>query len=205
VGDWYDWTKTEFDPNADTYTIKTNQGEEYVFDLATGRKLRTKSDWDIGVAIIVVCVPTLILGLCRHARSKHHAGWRQRWWQVSLGEAFLLATVASVLLTVARFSTTLSISVASIGFGGGGIAQFVTRGRLSWWLGGFVAVYGTFIGLIIFSTLGAALIMRLSLPSVPAIGLLVGCCAAGWLTGALVGGRVAKRCETHTPLVIDAR
>ena len=187
---WDEWSATEFDPNANTFTVRTNHAEDSVFDVTTGRKLHTYSDWDLWAAVFLVCIPAVIYGFHRTASTNLPATGRPRIWQVSLAEILLLMLVGAVLLTLARFSIVLSAAVVLIGLGGGAIAQLIARGRLSWWIGGLTAVYGAFIGLVLFGTFGELLIWRVSwLNGYVILAVLVGSsrswrsdwCTGGWI------------------------
>src|SRR5687768_1401624 len=141
-------------------TVNTNRGEEFVFDFATGTKVRTRSVWNVGLAIYLVMIPLLVYGSCHCGIQSSHSRGGRRTFQFSMAELLLLATIASALLALARYSITVSVAVATIGLVGGAIAQIVARGRLSWFTGSFLAVYGTIVGLVLFATLGEKLAWR---------------------------------------------
>ena len=110
-----------------------------------------------------------------------------------MAELLLLATIASALLALARYSITVSVAVATIGLVGGAIAQIVARGRLSWFTGSFLAVYGTIIGLVLFATLGEKLAWRGIWPFDEfAFAILIGLPVLGMVLGAILGGWCCK-------------
>ncbi len=112
-----------------------------------------------------------------------------------MAELLLLATIASALLALARYSITVSVAVAAIGLVGGAIAQIVARGRLSWFTGSFLAVYGTIVGLVLFATL-EKLMWRGTWPFYDfAFAILIGCAVLGMVVGAILGGWVARQRE----------
>jgi hypothetical protein len=198
---WHTWTDEKFDPVENTYTITTSFGEKHVFDLTTGKTVSTRSAWDAAVVLILVGVPLLFSAYGRYIAAHSTISHRQAGWQLSMAEMLLIAAVVSVLLAIGKYSVILATAVAVIGFVGGGLAQFVQRGRAAWWLGGFAAVYGTLVGMIVFGTMGGAAIVCWELPSEVATGLLAVCCVSGWLMGAWAGGRLARWREQNTALV----
>lgn len=194
---WVDWTITMDSSRAETVTVNTNRGEEFVFDFTTGTKVRTKSVWNVGLAIFFVLIPLIVYGSCHCGIPRSHSGGRVRTFQFSIAELLLLATIASALLALARCSIPVSAAVATVGLVGGAIAWCVARGRLSWFTGSFLAVYGTIVGLVLFATLGEKLIWRGIWPFDEfALAILAGCAVVGMVLGAVIGGWVARQRES---------
>lgn len=193
---WIDWTITTDASHGGMVTVNTNQGEEFIFDFATGSKVRTKSVWDVGLAIYLVMIPLLVYGACHCGIQRSHSRGGQRTFQFSMAELLLLATIASALLALARYSITVSVAVAAVGLVGGAIAQIVARGRLSWFTGSFLAAYGTIVGLVLFAMMGEKLAWRGIWPFDEfAFPILIGCAVLGMVLGAILGGCVARHCE----------
>jgi hypothetical protein len=190
---WVDWTITTDAAHVGMVTVNTNRGEEFVFDLTTGSKVRTKSVWNVGLAIYLVLIPLIVYGSCHCGISRSHSSNGPRTFQFLMAELLLLATIASALLALARYSIAVSVAVAIVGLVGGAIAWSVARGRLSWFTGSFLAVYGTIVGLVSFATLGEKLVWQELWPfSEFALSILIGCAAVGMVVGAVIGGWVAR-------------
>jgi hypothetical protein len=191
---WGEWTDTTYDPAANTFTVKTNRAEEFVFDVATGKKIRTSSYWDRFVLVFLPGIPILIFAIHRMASRTSQRNVSGARWRVSMAEALLLITIVAMLLALARFSAVVSAAVLLLGLGGGAVAQLVARGRRAWWLGGILAVYGSVLGLILFSVFVEPMIWKLPrLNENVVLAVMGGLFVMGAVSGAVFGGLLAKK------------
>ncbi|MGE3641940.1 MAG: hypothetical protein AB7G28_25585 [Pirellulales bacterium] len=190
---WGKWTDAAYDPATNTFTVETNRAEEFVFDVTTGRKIRTSSHWDRWALILLLGIPVLIFGSRQIVGRTPQSNANARCWRVSMAETLLPVTIVAMLLALTRFSLVISIAVLLMGLGGGAVAQIVGRSRRAWWFGGIASIYGSLVGLILFGVLVEPMLLKIqSLSGSIFITIIVGLFAVGGIAGALVGGLLAK-------------
>jgi hypothetical protein len=200
-----EWTELSYDSIANTVTVKTNLPEEFVFDMVTGSKQYSESTWDWWSLVFLVIIPPLIYTACRISQVKVRSEPRRTRWQWSTAESLVFITGAALLLAIARVSIAASIVVLLLVVGGGAVAQFVARGRVSWWIGSLSAVYGAFVSLILYGMLCGLQFWRLRWSTFDLlVPLTVAVCLAGGVAGALLGGRIARKSIGSPPAHPDA-
>lgn len=183
------WEEVTFDAANNTYTIQTSQHEEFVFDIRTGKKIRTTSLWNKCLGVFLVFIPLLVIA-SRRITGKQPSTKK---WQFSMGGLLLLMTTCSALLAL----STVSIKLAGVAIGsavlGGAIAYFIARRRQAWFTGGLLAVYGLVAGPVLF-----ALVLEPLLRVDPvALAILSLCSLLGCLAGAIFAGRLEKQQLPH--------
>lgn len=190
--------KASFDPEALTYTVKTSQSEEMVFDITTGKIVRRWSLWPFYLGVPFFGVPAALFGYyrIRPQQTKAERTKRPKWAQFSLRGMLLFVTAVCIFLWGTSFNFLWDMSFTSvfviacmvIVFLGGGIAWICSKTRQAWMIGAILALYGSFFGLVAWARIGdffdwwrympAATIW--TIVALELVGVLAGGLVAGW-------------------------
>lgn len=91
------------DDAAGTFSIETGQRDVIVFDLATGRVVRSRSPWAIYLLAPVVAVPLVVIASRRWLRgAASGANSRQRSWSFTILDLMLLTAITAAAIAVFR-------------------------------------------------------------------------------------------------------
>lgn len=148
-----EWENTAFDASQHSYTVKTSQAEEFVFDIRTGQRIRSVSVWNKSVSVFLIFTPFLV-GVSRRILDKRpetSSKLTQRKWQISLGGLMLFVTTVGILAALSHVSWRLAGGTVGIALLGGAIAFLMARKRRAWFTGGLLSLYGLVIGLLFFA------------------------------------------------------
>lgn len=183
--------QAHFDSEALTYTIKTSQSEEFVFDVTTGKIIRRWSLWSFYLGVPFFGVPAALLSYyrMRPRRSSVERAKRPTWGQFSLRGMLMFVTGVCVLLWAVRVNGILVIVCLTIPLLGGAVAWVFSKTRQAWLIGAVLSLYGGFLGLVCWARLCDFYVWSLphfktgigTLVAVEFIGAVAGGLIAGWL------------------------
>jgi hypothetical protein len=179
-----------YDSEALTYTIKTSQSEEFVFDVTTGKIIRRWSLWPFYLGVPLLGVPAALFGYYRSHRRRSHVepAKRRRWGQFSLRGMLIFVTAVCVLLWGMSFNGILVIVCLTIAVLGGGVAWVFSKTRRAWLIGAILAMYGGLLGIVVWARLCDYVFLWFyepvsigTLATLELIGVVAGGLVAGWL------------------------
>ncbi len=191
-----EWENATFDASQQTYTVKTSQAEEFVFDIHTGQKIHSVSMWNKSVAVFLIFTP-LLVGVSRRIldeRPETSSKPTQRKWQISVGELMLFVTTVGILAAISLVSWRLTGGILGLALLGGALAFLMARKRRAWFTGGLLSVYGLVIGLLIFAVACEPLLWAGRLGSYyDGLELMCICSMLSFLAGSLFAGWLERQ------------
>lgn len=205
--------EAHFDAQALTYTMKTNQGEVFTFDVTTGRLIRHSSPWLFYVGVPLILIPILVVAIwyrqpflaafrrCSQSADpqaleetgggERHVARRWR-LQFTLREALVAVALVCLFFGLNEFRPPLVIPYLLV-VAAGGLARLWSGTGRSWLIGAIAGAYlgcaGFVLGGILFEAFHEADLLR---PWVFLVPPLVGFLAGGLLVG-IVERRYASR------------
>lgn len=177
------------------YTVTTNQGDSYTFDITTGQIICSSSLWNKALAAFFVAVPLIVYFLIR--RNPELSKPSQSLKRFSLRWLLVLMTVGCVWLWLATVNWPLAIAIIVAPLIGGGIARIWSRRPRAWLTGTLLAIYG-FVGGLCLWTIFIEPLMWQSNRGQPFMTLLLLLAIVGLVGGAILGGVLERRAVAFT-------
>lgn len=195
VDGWTAWISTEFEPVGNIYTIDTDKGESYVFDIATGQIIRSSSLWNKILTVFFAAVPLTVYFMLRRKPQRLQPSRSLR--RFSLRALLVLMSASCVWLWLATVSWPLAVAVILAPLIGGGIARVWSRRPRAWITGTLLAIYGFVWGLFLWAILIEPLMWEARRESLYAC-FLPAFAAMGLFGGAILGGVLERRVAAFT-------
>ncbi|MEM9352860.1 MAG: hypothetical protein AAGA92_07590 [Planctomycetota bacterium] len=194
-----EWTTANRIPSSDEFLVKTNQGEEFVFDLRTGDLIRSRSTWSRAALLLGVATLAMTLFLSRpraraiEPQSKMHYGF-------AVGELLATTTMVAILMVIGSQSLKLLGLALAAACSGGLLALPLSLTRRAAMLGSILSVCYASLSLIFSSMICEPLLWELKrIHDGEVLGVFLTAIFIGVLIGAILGGLIARSNQPICP------
>jgi hypothetical protein len=187
------WTDVRFKPSDNTYSITTDTGQSFVFDITTGQMISSSSLWNKGLVAFFVAVPLCIYFILRQDPGEATTRSLMRF---SVKRLLVAMTVVGMWFWLLTVNWVLAVAVIVPIAIGGGISRLCTRKPRAWITGTLLAIYGCVWGMFLWAILIEPIIWKSQRFNHPYIWLLPAFVTAGLIGGGIIAGILERRTNT---------